>query len=44
MKYLCPGCEKEGLIFWGWAGVYYHLVCPEGHQWTAHLEGDKVVR
>lgn len=31
----CPKCGvEESRIMWGWHGVYYDLVCVNGHEWT----------
>ncbi len=31
----CPKCHApESKITWGWAGVYYDMVCPNDHLWT----------
>ena len=31
----CPICQtKELKIIWGWQGVYYDLLCKNGHDFT----------
>lgn len=29
----CPICEGKSKITWGWTGVYYDMVCENGHDW-----------
>ena len=30
----CPHCDEElSKIVWGWCGVYYDLICKNGHSW-----------
>ena len=30
---ICPVCQSShSKIMWGWAGVYYELICEKGHQ------------
>ena len=31
----CPQCKcKHSKIQWGWHGVYYDMICKNGHSWT----------
>jgi len=31
----CKECKSEkSKIIWGWPGVYYDMLCPNGHLWT----------
>lgn len=35
LSLLCPKCGAEkSKILWGWPGVYYDMVCSNGHDWT----------
>ncbi len=30
----CPDCySPNNKIQWGWHGVYYDMICENGHQW-----------
>jgi len=34
----CPFCSVEqSRIIWGWHGVYYDMVCMDGHTWTYYF-------
>ena len=31
----CPKCQTpDNKIQWGWTGVYYNMICKNGHYWT----------
>ena len=34
----CPKCDGSSKIVWGWHGVYYDLICKNGHLWTFNFK------
>ena len=38
----CPKCKCDNSkIVWGWHGVYYDLVCENGHSWTYNFKKEQ---
>lgn len=34
----CPKCHTDrSKIMWGWHGIYYDMVCENGHDWTYYF-------
>ena len=39
----CPFCSAcISKIVWGWAEVYYDMLCPNGHIWTFYFTMEKI--
>lgn len=35
----CPKCKTDNSkIIWGWDGIYYDLICSNGHFWTCKFK------